>query len=279
MLQLRVDRDDSDWQQRALFYDSLLKRSHGCPLSLKIVCHDELSELRHVLEPYIKQISSLTLDFFRCGKPFMVADFDALKELTVIKRGIDLERSINLSLKALPDNLRKLDLTHAMGMNAEIIRSCTVYSLTENAWTLLTNLKIKIHWLVEFLHLLPQCPNLSSLSMFDVKEPIKYAYPDRTTHAKLQHLHIHASLIGDNDVGVGLFNALTLPNLGLLDFRQKGPWPHGEFKAFVTRSKCPLESLILGMSMTLTDQEQEECTALIPSLKITETGDSSDIDP
>jgi hypothetical protein len=103
--------------------------------------------------------------------------------------------------------------------------------------------------------------------MFDVMKPIKYAFPERTTHAKLQHLHIRASLFGDDDVGVGLFNALTLPNLGHLDFRHNGPWPHGEFKAFVTRSKCPLESLILGKSMTLTDQEKEECTSLIPSLK------------
>jgi uncharacterized CHY-type Zn-finger protein len=280
-----------DWQQRALFYDSLLKRSRGRPLSLKIrcqkycapfVCHDELNELlRDVLEPYIKQISSLTLDFLDVGKPFTVADFHALKELTIIKRGFDLEHCIDLSLKALPDNLRKLDLTHcSLKLNEEIIRSCTVYTLTWTGWTLLTHVKIRVHCLVEILHLLPQCPNLSSLSMIDVMNPIKYAFPERTTHPKLQHLHIRASLFGDDDVGVGLFNALTLPNFGHLDFRHNGPWPHGEFKAFVTRSKCPLESLIFGMSMTLTDQEQKECTSLIPSLKrIVGKGYSRDIDP
>jgi hypothetical protein len=275
MLQFQVDCNDSDWQQRALFYDSLLQRSRGCPLSLKIVCHDELSELRQVLEPYIKQILSLTLHFVRCGrKPFMVDDFHALKELTVLNRDIDLELAINKSLWVLPVNLLRLDLTRVLVNYAYF-----VYPQAAR-WFHLTHLKIKINLMQEFLLLLIECPNLSSLSILGIMEPIQSLPEEPITHAYLQYLHIRGSLFGDYDLGVNLFNTITLPKLCILDFRQTGPWPHEEFKAFVTRSKCPLESLIFGMSMTLTDQEQKECTSLIPSLKrIVGKGYSRDVDP
>ncbi|KAG1764709.1 hypothetical protein EDD22DRAFT_1018026 [Suillus occidentalis] len=108
-LQLQVD--DADWQQRVLCYDSWLKRSRGCPLLLRIVCHGDLSELRNALQPYIQQISSPTLDFFLCDKPLMVDDFHALKELTILERGVDFARAIDQSLSKLLVNLHRLDMT------------------------------------------------------------------------------------------------------------------------------------------------------------------------
>ncbi|KAG2748345.1 hypothetical protein P692DRAFT_20805227 [Suillus brevipes Sb2] len=254
-LQLQFDHDD--WQQRALCYDSWLKRSRGCPLSLRIVCR-EGSKLRDVLEPYTHQISSLTLIFSHYDKPFMVDDFHALKELTILKDGFDLKRAIDQSLSKLPVNLRRLDLTRVLVRDRQLVHS---------TWARLTHIEIKIHELDEFPRLLSLCPNLTFLSMDDITDPIKIEIPEPVTHANLQHLHIHGSFFNDYDVGVGLFNAITLPNLGFVEFRQKGPWPHEEFKAFVTRSKCPLESLVFIMAMSLTDQQQEELTSLLPSLK------------
>ncbi|KIK45509.1 hypothetical protein CY34DRAFT_801590 [Suillus luteus UH-Slu-Lm8-n1] len=108
MLQLEVDRDD--WQQRARCYDTWLKNSRGCPLSLRIVCHGDLNEIRNVLQPYVQQISSLTLYFFLYDKPFEMDDFHALKELTILQRGNDPARAIDKSLSKLPVNLRRLDL-------------------------------------------------------------------------------------------------------------------------------------------------------------------------
>jgi hypothetical protein len=257
MLQLQVDR--ADWQQRALCYDTWLKRSRGCPLSLRIMCHGDSSELRNVLQPHIQNISSLTLDFSNFDKPFMVDDLHALKELTILASGFDFTRAIDKSLSKLPVNLHRLDMTRVLFNSKQLV--------PDSAWDCLTDVKIKIHELDEFLRLLRLCPNLSSLSVFDIMNPIKIETPGPVTHASLQNLHMYGSVLGDDDVGVGLFNAITLPNLRLLDFRQKGPWPHGEFKAFVMRSKCPLESLIFGMEMSLTDQQREECTSLLPSLK------------
>jgi hypothetical protein len=67
-------------------YDSYLERSRGCPLSLRIACFGDVNELRHVLEPYIKQIPSLTLDFFHCDKnSSIIEDFCSLEELIIHK--------------------------------------------------------------------------------------------------------------------------------------------------------------------------------------------------
>ncbi|KAG0694132.1 hypothetical protein DFH29DRAFT_1083952 [Suillus ampliporus] len=62
-----------------------------------------------------------------------------------------------------------------------------------------------------------------------------------------------------------LFDALPRPNLRWLEFRGRQPWPHEQFGAFLTRSNCPLESLIFGIG---TDEQRAEYVALIPSLEV-----------
>jgi hypothetical protein len=74
-----------DLQHRAFWYDSWLKRSQGCPLTLGIACFGDLSELRSLFQPYAQQISSLTLDFFHCDNPSMIEDNHSLEELTIHK--------------------------------------------------------------------------------------------------------------------------------------------------------------------------------------------------
>jgi hypothetical protein len=65
-----------------------------------------------------------------------------------------------------------------------------------------------------------------------------------------------------------LFNALTLPNLRVLEARYIRPWPHEELKTFLARSSCPLESLILGTGVTTTDEQRGEYINLIPLLDV-----------
>ncbi|KAG1793954.1 uncharacterized protein HD556DRAFT_1237206 [Suillus plorans] len=60
---------DDGFRERASAYDLWLKRSRGCPLSLKLECYTDLSEARSLLQPYIQQISSLELTFWYCRGP------------------------------------------------------------------------------------------------------------------------------------------------------------------------------------------------------------------
>jgi hypothetical protein len=260
-LQLEVDRDN--WQQKALCYDSWLKRSRGCPLSLRIVCKGDLSELRNLLQPYIPQISSLVLVLSNYDSPFMMDDFHALKELTIRSFGLDLKQAIEHTVSKLPVNLRRLDTTDALFNHRQFVTGSSYSS-----WVHLTHLKIQIQKLDGFPRLLRLCPNLSSLSMVGIMHAIQT--PESVTHTNLQDLRMCENLFGECDVDLGLFNAITLPNLRLIDVRQMGPWPHEEFKAFLMRSKCPLESLIFGLMKGFTDQQRAEYTSLLPSLKIVE---------
>ncbi|KIK41654.1 hypothetical protein CY34DRAFT_805814 [Suillus luteus UH-Slu-Lm8-n1] len=70
-------------------------------------------------------------------------------------------------------------------------------SVPDSAWARLTHTKIKIHELDEFPRLLRLCPNLSSLSMFDITLPIKVETSGPVTHANLHYLHMHGGLFGD----------------------------------------------------------------------------------
>jgi hypothetical protein len=53
-----------------------------------------------------------------------------------------------------------------------------------------------------------------------------------------------------------LFNALTLPSLRVRHVQ--GQWPHEELKAFLARSNCPLECLVLGVEVATTAKQRAE---------------------
>ncbi|KAG2141914.1 hypothetical protein DEU56DRAFT_855412 [Suillus clintonianus] len=58
-----VEVDNGDWQRAAVFYNSWLKRSRGRPLSLVVErCHTAKLR-RSLLQPYIDQISCLSIRF------------------------------------------------------------------------------------------------------------------------------------------------------------------------------------------------------------------------
>ncbi|KAG1742666.1 uncharacterized protein EDB91DRAFT_1247480 [Suillus paluster] len=65
------------------------------------------------------------------------------------------------------------------------------------------------------------------------------------------------------------FQTLELcTHIGLQSLRLDCPMSlHEEFKAFLTRSKCPLESLVVGGGAKRTDEQQAEYAALTPSLQ------------
>jgi hypothetical protein len=171
----------------------------------------------------------------------MMDDFHALKELTILKRGMGHPRVICHSLCKLPVNLHRVYMPSVWFSHWP--------EAPDFSWTHLTHVEIKMWELESLHHLLLICPNLYSLSVFDILDPFAHRLADNetlstVTHTNLQYLRMYGSLVGGRDVGVDLFDVITLPNLRLVDFRQLWPWLHEEFKAFLIRSKCPLEELI-----------------------------------
>ncbi|KAG1756997.1 hypothetical protein EDB19DRAFT_1822197 [Suillus lakei] len=225
---LRLEVGFDDWQQRAFCYDSCLKRSRG--------------------------------RFFTCNGPFMLADFLALEELTVYQYGFDPVRAVDNSIKQLPVNLRRLNMMD-LSFNREQLDF-----FTNSAWARLTTIEINVDGLDAFPRLLHLCPDLASLTIIGTFEPIQTL--ESVVHTKLRSLRMSGDLFFNSIGDLGLFSVITLPNLRVVEAHNMGPWPHEEFKAFLTRSRCPLDSLIFGGGVLTTDQQRAEYATLMPSLKL-----------
>ncbi|KAG0699796.1 hypothetical protein DFH29DRAFT_935071, partial [Suillus ampliporus] len=232
-------------------------RSRGRPLFLNLDCYfaSDLTKLRGLLQPYTNQISSLFLRFAqRTIQPeLLFKDLPALQELAIwrIYDECDIQ-SYAQSFSQLPSTLRSLDIMQVTGWSFDIEN----LSSFNPVWTHLTDVKITILHPNAFLHLLQLCPNLSSLmvsAIFDQKQTLK-----PFTHTAIRSIRLyfdaeHIFPLSD------LLHALSLPNL-------QETWPHEAFKAFLIRSKCPLESLTV--SDQVTDEQRAEYAALSPFLKV-----------
>jgi hypothetical protein len=259
---LRLEIGHGDWQQRVYCYDSYLKRSRGRRLSLTIECHDtEWTELRRLIQPHINQISSLSVGFFFNCSCLVLADFRGLEELVIRMNGSDPESAVVRSIAQLPLNTRSLKLMD-LWPDVEMLSD-----FNYPAWPSLTSLEISIDELDCIPCLLRLCPNLSSLTVVSIFVENRRA-ETCFVHAKLQSLRIsgykHLDWIGN----VGLFDSITLPDLRAVEVHSSGLWPHEEFKTFLTRSQCSLESLILGGGVLTTAQQRAEYLTLFPSLKL-----------
>ncbi|KAG1830973.1 hypothetical protein DFJ58DRAFT_252670 [Suillus subalutaceus] len=261
---LLVEVDDGNWQQVAFCYDSWLKRTRERPLSLKIHFHavDHSTKLRRLLQPYINQISSLSVEFYHRKTPAlnMFRDLLALEEMSVyfhedIPDG-DMPASTLHSISQLPATLRSFDVS-GWSLDFDDLTSCSP------VWAHLTKLDIEIWEAKDVLHLLQLAPNLSSLTigiLSPAGEPL-----NPFTHTYLQTLHISFDYYDDDFCD--LLDALSLPTLRVLTVHIVPEWPHEEFKAFLARSECPLESLIVSGSV-VTDEQRAEYVALVPSFQL-----------
>jgi hypothetical protein len=269
-LQLRVGYNN--WQQRAFCYDSWLKRSGECPLSLSLRCRTDWRELQTMLQPYVRRISSLSLIILSCNSPFMMEDFDALKELTIHQYiPYHSARAINPTLSTLPVNLRRINMQD-IWFDRKLLDV-----FTDFAWARLTHIEISIDGLDAFTRLLRLCPNLSHLKMNAVFYPIQL--PEPVTHTNLQSLCISWDANWNLSGELELFKVITLPNLRVLEVCHTGLWPHESFMEFLTRSKYPLERLIFDSAAWTTDRERAEYATLIPSFELKADAESEfDVD-
>ncbi|KAG0704617.1 hypothetical protein DFH29DRAFT_1078199 [Suillus ampliporus] len=259
---MRLEVGRRDWQWKALCYDLWLKRSRGTPLSLALQCYgDNSTKLRSLLQPYFNKISSLSICFiYDVDKPeLMLTDLPALQELTVGAHDrFTTTSAIAHSISQLPFTLHSLRIIGPL-LDLEIL------SYLNPVWAHLTNVEIATRHPNAFLHLLHLCPDLSSLTIraaFNQQQTL-----EPFTHTKLQSLRINYDST-DTKLLSHLFDALSLPNLRALEACYVQPWPHEELKAFLGRSNCPLESLIFGAGVVLTDEQRAEYVALIPSLEV-----------
>ncbi|OAX34401.1 hypothetical protein K503DRAFT_774598 [Rhizopogon vinicolor AM-OR11-026] len=247
------------WEETSFWYHLWLKQAQEYPLSLELHCsRDSRSQLKSFLQPYNPQISSLRLILkdTNAAPEYLFQDLSALQELTLEwPWGHDRAVVSTECISRLPCTLRILKLRRIM------VDPTT--SLSTGMWAHLRHAEIhlKPHHFIHFLHL---CPNLSSLeihmdSSTNTPHPLKLF-----THTNLQSLTINCYRA---DPLRAVFKALTLPNLHVLEAPHV--WlPHEEVKAFLTRSNCPLERLILGVRARSIDHHRLEYMSLIPSLQV-----------
>ncbi|KAG1886174.1 hypothetical protein F4604DRAFT_65171 [Suillus subluteus] len=257
----------ADWQMRAFGYDSWLKRSRGRPLSLRLECGNDWSELQRLLQPYVQQVSSLSLGFISRDGPFRIEDFQALKDLTVRKyMSGDYSRAINPSLSKLPVNLRTINMRNVWFNRQQLD------SFADSGWDRLTHLEISVDGRHAGARILSLCPNLSSLKMTGSFNPGQTAEPVK--HTNLQSLVLSWTVIRNFTGDPGLFQVMTLPKLRMLGVSHRGPWPHESFMEFLTRSKCSLERLVFDSQVWTTEEEHAEYATLFPSFEIIEDPDA-----
>lgn len=260
-LSLQVYPED-DWERRALGYDSWLKLSRGYPLSLAMECHDhDSTRLRTLLQPYTSQISSLYINIgYLADQPeLLLTELPALQKLTMCTSG-----GVPLAplIRQLPSCLRSLNVMR-LNPNAFLFDHALVSSCNP-IWFHLTDVTIDTDQSNAVLHLLQLAPHLSSLA-------IRISFPNKEIlepfmHARLQSLRIKGcepqTWLSD------LLDALSLPNLLILEVYDIPTWPHQELKAFLGRSGHHLETLLLGSGVQIRKRQQEEYTVLIPSLQV-----------
>ncbi|KAG2351631.1 hypothetical protein BDR07DRAFT_1500786 [Suillus spraguei] len=250
-----------DWDKRAFCYRYWLERSRGCPLSLRIEYDNEWSELPSLVQPYVRQVSSLALNFKVDNEPFMIEDFDRLKDLTIRRFPFSPTRVIIRTLSKLPVNLRSINMP------------CIMFSrkgldlFTDPAWARLTHVEIALSGVDAFPRLLRLCPSVSFLAISGIFCPFQTAEL-AFTHTNLQTLHMSAIQLQRFGEDIGLFDVVTLPNLRVIEVLRFRTWPHEQFKAFLTRSRCPLEKLVLPDATCCTARQRAEHAILFPSLEI-----------
>ncbi|KAG1747856.1 uncharacterized protein EDB91DRAFT_47548 [Suillus paluster] len=260
-----VEVDHGDWQRQAFCYDSWLKRSRGRPLSLALKCvANDTTDLRSLLQPYINQISSLSIYFSReADQPHLfLNDLPELQELTIITLHGPAISHISQCISQLPFTLISLKFIWLL-FDIKLLSSFTP------VWAHLTHVKITVDQPNAFHHLLQLGPNLSSLTIQIPYGSYQTQAFEPITHTKLQSLRI--TLTDGPDMRrqlPDLLDALSLPSLRALEVWRTRRWAHKQFKAFLERSKCPLKSLIFGTEEMTTDEQRAEYLALIPSLRV-----------
>ncbi|KAG1774408.1 hypothetical protein EV702DRAFT_534648 [Suillus placidus] len=167
--------DNRCWESIAFCYDLWLKRSRGLPLSLEVWCRsdDSNTRLRSFIQPYINQISSLSLHFSPLTNwpELMFENLSALQELIVCAYNDSKMPQIAQSVSQLPLTMRSLKITFP-------VLSLHGFSAFTPLLARLTHIEVAIYQMNAVPDMLVLCPNLSSLTILTgVKQQMRVSRP------------------------------------------------------------------------------------------------------
>ena len=256
-----------------VFYHHWLSRARGCPLSLAVDTGEPSHypgwqhEVTEFLQPYTSRVVRLHVTFRSNTVPdLLLGDLPLLEHLTLNGH---IHGHANIARVQPAPRLRRLTLDG-------FVFSAGVLSAFNSYWTHLTQLRVTLstRYLLNreinglfVLTLLELCPHLQDFVLSSVSIP-QYIMEAGNVRV-VTHSHLRSF---DVEVLYGipcLLGVLTLPALKHLKITGigRGTWRQNEFSAFVTRSRCPLETLKLYGGQLFSEEDQAEYLALIPTLK------------
>ena len=229
------------------------------------VWQDEVTEL---LQPYTSRTVRLHVTLGKATVPdLLLKDAPMLEHLTLKS---NLPVAPRITVVQPEPRLRSLTLSG-------IMLSVGMLSAFGSCWTHLTRLRVRLGNSLlgrdikgpVVLTLLAPRPHLQDFAFFiaDMPPDITVTYAARAlTHSNLNSLDVTVLR------GTGfLLAALTLPVLRHLVIRNSTmtsiTWRQNEFRGFVTRSRCPLETLKFQGGRALSKEDPTEYVALIPILR------------
>jgi hypothetical protein len=240
------------WEEESFRYRLWLKRSQGLPLSIRCFANAK-TELQSLLQPYnyYTQVTSLhILSTDADIEPkFLIRGLPGLRELTIDWHGNDDDdEDGDGDRTAITELIQLLPCTlHTLKLKEIVVDPVTHFSTSNKVWAHLKNIYITVKRPHHMLDLLPVCPNLTSLKVnvpatggywSEVVHPSEPLEP--VTHTNLQSLFISSPSWTTSDLLPAVFDALTLPNLRVLEAYHVW-FPDKELRTFVARSNCPLK--------------------------------------
>ncbi|KAG1745308.1 hypothetical protein EDB19DRAFT_1906420 [Suillus lakei] len=246
-------------------YKFWLEKARSIPLSIRVVHDMDLSDgdkplSIQWLRPFLSQCS----DLWWHGPPV---------------QGL-LDNSVQ-SLSRFQVTFQKANFPISIPSPTPQLRSVILQSLTYDLhslgsidlpWHQLLELKIQFALVssATFLQVIGLCTQVQRVSVSSICANASLQtdmQPITTVNHSIHRLEVNVIRVGLDS----LFEALTLPALEELVIRfcspERYPWPHEQFSAFVTRSKCPLKWLTIHRNKGA-ESHLTEYLKILPGLKM-----------
>ncbi|KAG1776286.1 hypothetical protein EV702DRAFT_342513 [Suillus placidus] len=259
---LRADTTSGDEYKR------WLENARSVPLSIRVVHDMDLSDGKEPLSlQWLRPFLSRCSDLWWHGPPV---------------QGL-LDNSVQ-SLSRFQVTFHKANFLISIPSPTPQLRSAVLQSLTYDLhslrsidlpWHQLLELKIQFALVssATFLQVIGLCTQVQRVSVSSIcADALSQTDLQPFTLIGTVNYSIHRLEVNVMRAGLGsLFEALTLPALEELVIRfcspDRYPWPHKQFSAFATRSKCPLKWLTIHRNKSA-ESHLTEYLKMLPGLKM-----------
>ncbi|KAG2156716.1 uncharacterized protein EDB93DRAFT_1246910 [Suillus bovinus] len=249
-------------------YKRWLEKARSVPLSLRVVHDMDLSDRKEPLSiqwlrPFLGQCS----DLWWHGPPVQGLLDGSVQSLSRFQVTFH-KASILVSIPSPMPRLRSAVL-QSMTCDLHSLRSIDL------PWHQLLELKIQFALVssATFLQVISLCTQVQRVSVSSIcVDPLPQTDLQPFPLIGTVNHSIHQLEVNVIRAGLGnLFEALTLPALEELVIRfcspDMYPWPHKQFSAFVTRSKCPLKWVTIHRNKGV-ESHLTEYLKMLPGLKM-----------